>query len=372
MAVAFLAFITESQQITAQTPNEVLHIIYKVNDYWIKRNSPEATPFWHRAVYQTGNMEAYKLTKKKAYRDYAEKWAEYNKWMGATGNDKSEWKYSYGETPDYVLFGDWQCCFQTYADLYTLAPSNVKIARAREVMEYAMSLPHNDYWWWADALYMAMPVMTKYYKLTGNKLYLDKLFTYFSYTDEVMFDKTEHLYYRDGSFVWPKHKSINGKKDFWARGDGWVLAGLAKVLQDAPKDWEHYQFFKLRFCQLAEAARRTQQPEGYWSRSIIDENCAPGYETSGTALFTYGLLWGINHGLLKQSVYGKTVQSAWKYLSTIALQPDGVVGYVQPIGGSAIPGQILNATSEQDFGTGAFLLAACEMHRYLKADSGRK
>ena len=36
-----------------------------------------------------------------------------------------------------------------------------KIARAKEVMEFQMSTPQNDYWWWADGLYMVMPVMTK-------------------------------------------------------------------------------------------------------------------------------------------------------------------------------------------------------------------
>lgn len=349
----------------AQTADEVLQTIYKVNDRWISNNKPQTWSFWHPAVYHTGNMEAYKLTKKKEYKEYSEQWAEHNKWMGATGTDKSVWKYSYGEKPDYVLFGDWQCCFQTYADLYEADPKEYKIARAKEVMEYAMSLSHDDYWWWADALYMAMPVMSKYYKLTGNKEYLDKMYTYFMYADKLMFDNKEHFYYRDKRYVWPKHKSVNGKKDFWARGDGWVLAGLAKVLQDIPTDWEHYKLFKTRFCQLAEAAKRTQQAEGFWSRSILDEPFAPGYETSGTALFTYGMLYGINHGLLKKSAYDKTVRKAWKYLSTIALQKDGKVGYVQPIGDRAIPGQVINANSEQDFGTGAFLLAACEMQRYL-------
>jgi hypothetical protein len=36
------------------------------------------------------------------------------------GDRQSKWKYQYGETDDHVLFGDWQICFQTYADLYQL------------------------------------------------------------------------------------------------------------------------------------------------------------------------------------------------------------------------------------------------------------
>jgi rhamnogalacturonyl hydrolase YesR len=35
-------------------------------------------------------------------------------------------------------------------------------------MEYQMSTPNRDYWWWADGLYMVMPVMTKMYNITKN------------------------------------------------------------------------------------------------------------------------------------------------------------------------------------------------------------
>ena len=51
-----------------------------------------------------------------------------------------------------------------------------------------------------------------------------------------------------------------------------------------------------------------------------------------------------------------------------ALQPDGRIGYVQPIGEKAIPGQVVDANSTANFGVGAFLLAACEMVRFLNAD----
>ena len=40
--------------------------------------------------------------------------------MGAASNNKADWKYTYGETNDHVLFGDWQICFQTYIDLYNI------------------------------------------------------------------------------------------------------------------------------------------------------------------------------------------------------------------------------------------------------------
>lgn len=102
---------------------------------------------------------------------------------------------------------------------------------------------------------------------------------------------------------------------------------------------------------------------------MLDEAHAPGYETSGTAFFTYGLLWGINNGYLNDSKYRDAAMKGWDYLSKIALQKDGSIGYVQPIGEKAIPGQVVDRNSTSNFGTGAFLLAACEYVRYLEKDA---
>lgn len=345
---------------------KVRDIISKVNGYWQSHNRPEATSFWHVAAYHTGNMEAYKLTGNKQYLAYSLAWAEHNEWKGAKNDDRSKWKYNYGETQDHVLFGDWQICFQTYIDLYNLYPDEKKIKRAREVMEYEMSTPERDYWWWADGLYMVMPVMTKLYGVTGNGKYLDKLYEYILYSDSVMLDNETGLYYRDGKYVYPKHKSANGKKDFWARGDGWVFAGLAKVLQDLPADSKYRDFFVDKYLNLAKGVAACQQPEGYWTRSMLDPEHAPGPETSGTAFFAYGLMWGVNNGYLDAAQYMSVIDRAWKYLSEKAFQKSGRVGYVQPIGERAIPGQVVDADSEADFGVGAFLLAACERVRYLE------
>jgi unsaturated rhamnogalacturonyl hydrolase len=344
---------------------EVLEIINRVNTYWQKKNSAPGTAFWHEAAYHTGNMEAYFVTQNEDYRKYSEKWAEHNQWKGAKSDNKEEWKYNYGETDGHVLFGDWQICFQTYIDLYNLQRDERKIARAREVMEYQMSTPKSDYWWWADGLYMVMPVMTKLYKVTGNKLYLDKLNEYFNYSNSIMFDPEEDLYYRDAKYVYPKHKTATGKKDFWARGDGWVFAGLAKVLKDLPESDPHRDEYLRKFRGMAEAIKKSQQPEGYWTRSMLDPTHAPGPETSGTAFFTYGMLWGINNGILNEKEFLPVADRAWNYLTGTALQTDGKVGYVQPIGERAIPGQVVDQNSTSNFGVGAFLLASCEMYRFL-------
>ena len=362
-----MAFQGHGQKAAADS---VVGIIHRVNEYWQANNSPENRAFWDNAAYHTGNMEAYFLTKKKAYLAYSTAWAEHNQWKGARSDNKEEWRFNYGETDKHVLFGDWQICFQTYIDLYNLKKKPYKISRAREVMEYEMSTARNDYWWWADGLYMVMPVMTKLYKVTKNELYLEKLYEYFTYADSLMYDKAAGLYYRDGNFVYPGHSILDGKKDFWSRGDGWVLAGLAKVISDLPADNKHRDLYIDRFRSMSATLKACQADEGYWTRSLLEHDFAPGPETSGTAFFTYGIQWGINRGLLNAEEYQPVVEKAWNYLTTVALQPDGRIGYVQPIGAKAIPGQVLDANSTANFGVGAFLLAACERVRHLRKIEG--
>lgn len=372
----FFLFLLFSLPISAKTwtADQVKELITRVNTYWQQNNKAETRSFWDPAAYHTGNMEVYKLLKDDKQLDYTRRWAYHNNWSGATEADPSRWKYAnYGEGKDYVLFGDWQVCFQTYIDLYNLAIANggtdadnyFMVKRAKEVMHYEAYSKKDDYWWWSDALYMVMPVMTKMYKLTGDVQYLDKLYENLLYSDRIMLDQETGLYFRDARYVYPNHKSVNGKKDFWARGDGWVLAGLAKVLQDLPKDYKHYKFFVEKFQRLADIVAKTQQKDGYWTRSILDPNHAPGPETSGTAFFAYGIMWGVNNGFLAKKDYKKCIDRAWQYISETAVQADGKVGYVQPIGDRAIPGQTVDANSQANFGVGAVLLAACEYYRYI-------
>ena len=389
-AVTALAAVSCNSSTDANLPQgqEVLAIIDKVNTCWQSEHLlltadslpfhpySDNSPFWHNAAYHTGNMEVYKLTGDKKALQYSRDWAESNLYLGATSNDTTEWEYHYGETPRHVLFGDWQICFQTYCDLYEIEPNAKIIARAREVMEYQMNTAPRDYWWWADGLYMVMPVMTKLYKITGNALYLERLNDYWSYAKGLMYDnqamigdtlenQPEFLFYRDGKYLYPNHVTVNGKKDFWARGCGWVVAGLAKVLQDLPADSQYRGEFLSTYREMCKAVKNCQQPEGYWTRSLLDPLQAPGPETSGTAFFTYGLLWGINNGVLDRDEYLPTVIKAWQYLTRTALQANGHVGYVQPIGERAIPGQTVTANSTANFGVGAFLLASCEMYRLV-------
>lgn len=392
----------------AQTPQhpakeDVLKIIHLTNRHWQSGHPNHENYFWNRAVYHVGNMEAYRTTGEQQYLDFSRAWAERNKWSGpansydryrdpqtgqlTVSNEPNNWLYGYGE--NNVLFGDCQICFQVYSEILDATPDadrDLMLGRALEVMGHEISTANNDYLWWADGLFMVMPVMTHMFHQTDDVAYLNKMYDYWRYAVSLMWDDEAHLFYRDAKYVYPQHTTVAGGKDFWARGDGWVFAALARVLADfdryvlpksnydeatknavmAQRD-EYIAYYRM----MAESLKAAQQPEGFWSRSILDLNQAPGYESTGTELMLYGYLWGINNGIFDEKDYGTTVDKAWRYLTEVALQWDGSVGYMQPIGENASPNTTVSADSHADFGMGGFLLAASEMYRYATDDGYR-
>lgn len=353
--------------------DEVLVAMEKVNDAWQAAHPlagewngqayAEESPFWNKAAYHIGNLAAAKATYRDDWHAYTLRWAEAAAWQGARGKDAAKWRWDYGETQDHVLFGDWQACFQAYAE------SGGDLSRAYEVFDYETSLDRDDFIWWADGIFMVSPAVTHLAKASPERRgkYLAALKRWLGFSKELMRDNETGLFFRDAKYVYPKHKTASGAKDFWARGNGWVAAAFARSLEDlaAMGESESALAKEMRemFQSLMGSVIAAQRPEGYWTRSMLDPAQAPGPETSGTAFFAYALSWGIRNRILVDHAARQALEKAWDWLLAEAVNDNGVLGYVQPIGERAVPGQSLNATSQADFGVGAFLLAASE---YLK------
>ena len=116
-----------------------------------------------------------------------------------------------------------------------------------------------DRWSWCDALFMAPPVYAKLYALTQNKKYLDFMNKEYKVTYDFLYDKDELLFYRDWRYF--DKKEANGKKVFWGRGNGWVLGGLAEILQVLPKEESSYDFYKQLFVTLATRVAELESPD---------------------------------------------------------------------------------------------------------------
>ncbi len=216
-------------------------------------------------------------------------------------------------------------------------------------------------WWWCDALFMAPPVIAVYAKQTSEQKYLDAMHKYYKETYNLLYDKEEKLFARDTRFLWGVNeedlKEPNGKKIFWARGNGWVIGGLALILTDLPKDYEHYNFYLNLYKEMAVRIKSLQQEDGLWRTSLLSPESFDHGEVSASGFYTYALAWGVNNGILDKAEYTPIVKKAWNALGACQHE-NGMVGWVQNIGASPEPA---TKDSWQNYGTGAFLLAGSEM-----------
>ena len=330
---------------------------------------------WQFATYYLGMMKAFKATGNKDYQDFL-----YN-----VGED-----HSWETLPD-MYHADKIAIGQVYLDLYQQKGEYTMFKNIKWVLDANLlrnkpkpdvrfkDNPYRHEWWsWCDALFMAPPTFAKMYQITGEEKYLDYAIDHWLITTDYLWDKKEKLIYRDDRYFGKKTSS--GKKIFWSRGNGWVFGGLVHMLEIIPKNNPKRKLLQEQFQKMAYKLLDLQErtSDGLWRSNLLD----PGIfaylnreenkfietakidvpENSGSAFFCYGFAWGINNGLLDPDLYEKPMVRAWEQLIK-HVSKQGRLGYVQPVGKDPKP---YNAESWQEFGTGAFLLAASEYVNYLR------
>lgn len=349
---------------------KILKAMELANDYFMKKwpdpglgvtvkGITRTSNLWTRAVYYEGLMSLYKIDPKQGFYNYAVDWSEKHQWQP---RDKPNTRNA-----------DNQCCSQTYLDLYVLDKKPERLNGIKECIDLMVNSDKKDDWNWVDALQMAMPVFAKLGAITNDNRYYEKMFDIYSYTKNVhggngLYNKTEHLWWRDKDFV-PPYKEPNGASCYWARGNGWVLAALVKVLEIMPEDGPHRAEYLQTYKEMIAALIPLQRKDGFWNVSLMDSTHFGGKELTGTALFTYGIAWGINHKILDEKTYHPIVAKAWNALANDCLHPDGMLGYVQGTGKEPKDGQPLGydkIPDFEDYGLGCFLLAGSEVYRLAK------
>ena len=209
-------------------------------------------------------------------------------------------------------------------------------------------------WCWCDAVFMSPPAWLDLANQTGERKYRDFALAEFWATTDFLYDPVEKLYFRDSRFF--ERRDEQGRKLFWSRGNGWVFAGIANMLDQLPADHPDRARLEALFKQMAGKLKAVQKSDGYWAPSLLDTGTTP-IETSGTGFFTYGLAWGVNRGLLPADEYRESILKGWAALNR-AVDREGRLGWVQQV--SDRPEQVAE-TDTQFYGVGAFLLAASEV-----------
>ncbi len=355
--------ITYGQQATS---NEVLQTARKVNIYFMRKyaDPTEATNvgrvrpsnLWTRAVYYEGLMALYGIDPDEAYIQYTDRWANFHQWLPRNGVNTCD--------------ADDQCCEQTYLDRYMMTHDSRMIEHVRENLDHQMTTKIG-WWTWIDAIQMAMPVYSKMYKATGERKYLDHGMKMYTWSRDTcgggLFNVAEGLWWRDADYV-PPYKESDGQNCYWSRGSGWVYAALVRVMDDIGKKDKYYKGLKKDFILMSNALLLCQREDGLWNPSLMSPVTYGGKELTGTALFLYGLSWGINHGILKAKKYKPACDKAWAALVRDCVHPDGFLGWVQGTGKDPSAGQPLSYTKVPDFedyGTGCFLLGAAEYYKMI-------
>lgn len=319
--------------------------------YWQFEHPKHALYDWTNGAFYAGVFAAWETTgSKKIWKN-----------MIAMG-DSNQWKAGPRLThaDDYAIG-------QTYIDLYRVTKDEKMIEPFRARVDEFMQAPYKTgelnpiTWWWCDALFMAPPAMVKLGVTVKDDKYLEYSDKLFRETYDLLYDKEEDLFARDMKYQTTWKEPIfeaNGKKIFWSRGNGWVMGGLVRVLEELPADHATRSFYENLYKEMAARIAGLQQEDGLWRASLLDPESYPGGEASGSGFYAYAFAWGINHGMLDRETYLPVVRKAWVGLTTL-IQPDGHIGWCQPVG--ADPRKNFNADSWEVYGTGAFLLAGSEV-----------
>ncbi len=332
---------------------DILRAMERVADWQLAHPSERKPDGWVQAAGYAGMMALAEISTNSAYRDA----------MLAMG-EKNGWKLG-----ERKFHADDQCVGQTYCELFFQTNDAKMIAPMRErfddIMAHPSAVESMDFaqpgkkalelWSWCDTLFMAPPTWVRLWKATGDERYLDYAVANWWRTSDYLYDKDERLFFRDSSFF--KKIEANGKKVFWGRGNGWVMAGLARVLQFLPDNHPARARFEQLFKDMADRTLGCQQADGLWRTSLLDPKSFPLKESSGSGFFCYAYAWGINHGLLDRKKFEPAVRRAWKALLT-CVDADGKLTHVQPIGSDP---KKFDASATEPYGVGAFLLAGREV-----------
>ncbi|RYF45575.1 MAG: glycoside hydrolase family 88 protein, partial [Cytophagaceae bacterium] len=332
-----MTLVAHAQKLPAK--KDILQKMTLANDYFMAKwpdtgkeivtNKTRPSHIWTRAVYYEGLMALYETDKQKRYYDYAVDWGMKHNWGMRSGIKTRN--------------ADDQCCGQTYIDLYLIDRQPQRIHDIKASIDSMVASSKVDDWNWIDALQMAMPVFAKLGVIYKDPAYYEKMYQIYMYSKtkhggQGLYNPKDGLWWRDKDFV-PPYKEPNGEDCYWSRGNGWVVAALVKVLDIMPKDAPHRAEYQQMYLDMMKALAPLQRPDGYWNVSLHDPTNFGGKEMTGTALFVYGMAWGMRNGLLDKKVYAPIVAKGWNAMATESVDTDGRLGWVQGTGKEPKEGQ---------------------------------
>ncbi|MGA1206009.1 MAG: glycoside hydrolase family 88/105 protein [Opitutales bacterium] len=193
-----------------------------------------------------------------------------------------------------------------YADTQWQVPANAK----PEEKAYA----DKGYTWqtriWIDDMFMITAVQAQAYRATGDRKYVDRAAQEMVlYLDEIQLENGLFHHSPDAPFA-------------WGRGNGWMAVGMAELLRILPDDNPHKKRIMEGYHKMMAALLKYQAEDGMWRQLIDDEESWK--ETSGTAMFAYGMITGVKNGWLNEKSYGAAARKGWLALTSYVNEEDNL------------------------------------------------
>lgn len=179
----------------------------------------------------------------------------------------------------------------------------------------ARTWPH-DKTVWLDDLYMSVPFLARYAALTHDGRYYD-----FAARQVQLF--TRHLYDANSGLYYHCYYSgidQNGPA-CWSRANGWSIMAQTELLAYLPNNHPARDALLKIYKRQVAGFAKYQAGTGLWHQLLNKDDSY--LETSSTAMFTYAVASGINHGWLDK-VYADLAFSGWDGIRTM-ITPDGQV-----------------------------------------------
>lgn len=169
---------------------------------------------------------------------------------------------------------------------------------------------------WADDLFMSVPFLIRYAKLSGESNYYDDAAKQILLFYEKLFDRQTQLYYH-GWFSNDKTTSVA----HWGRANGWVIWAITEALLYLPKEHNDYSKILDIYKNHIQGLIPFQNENGRWHQ-VIDK---PGSyeETSSTAMFTLAIARGVLNNWLDES-YTQYAINGWNGIAD-KIKDDGTV-----------------------------------------------
>jgi len=300
---------------TEPTVNNVIHEMKRVADWQVSHPSKHAITDWTQAPYYLGLSNLYQVSGEKKYLDVLEAfgaWTHYGPGKRVAHAD------------DHAVLQAWLDLYQINPEERRLKPSVEhfpKILKALSNKKEASVSGGTFTWCWCDALFMSPPVWAQLSKITGDMKYINWADREWWTTTDVLYDPQHHLYYRDNRFF--DKRTETGRKIFWARGNGWVVGGLTRMLDFLPADHPSRGRYLSLYCDMMKALIKLQNKDGLWRTSLLDPEGKVG-ESSGSSFFVFAMAWGVNRGLLPAETFRPAIFKGWKALCG-NVQPDGML-----------------------------------------------